>query len=196
MVYLAHHGTAIKVGITAAERGASRLLEQGALASVIISAGRLASARRAEHLLATAMGLPDRITTKAKRAARARPGSQDMRAADLVAAAAQAQQLPWPEGQARREPEVKEHTVGYGLPEDGLRPVVEVLPLRPGCTISGTVICRIGTDLYLGAAAGLVLLDTRLLAGWALSRADPGAAFTAPLRPASSGEGIEHDALF
>ena len=50
-VYLAHHGSVVKVGITATERGQARLLEQGALSSLFLSAGSLVSARRCESLL-------------------------------------------------------------------------------------------------------------------------------------------------
>ena len=194
-VYLAHHGNAIKVGITAVERGSARLLEQGALASTVLSTGTLASARRCEHLLGAALGLPDRVTTTRKRGARARPGPSGERAAGLLAAAEQAQQLPgWPDGQTRREPQVTDHTAAYGLPAGGLRPAAALLPLVPGCVITGTVACRIGTDLYLDTPAGLVLLDARLLSGWALGRAAHGAAFTAPLEALEHRE--EQDALF
>jgi hypothetical protein len=194
-VYLAHHGSAIKVGITAAERGLSRLLEQGALASVILSTGTLVSARRAETLLGAALGLPDRVSSSRKRAARACPGTQARRAADLLTAARQAQQLAWPEGQVRSEPQVSDHLAVYGLPEVGLRPGAEVLPLEPGCVIRGTVSCRTGADIYLDAPAGRVLLDARLLTGWAVQRAGPGAAFTAPLHVADP-RTAQHDVLF
>lgn len=195
-VYLAHHGTAgIKVGITAVERGTARLLEQGALASVVISTGTLASARRAEHLLGAALGLPDRVTTVRKRQARSRPGTPGERAADLDAAAERAGQLVWPEGQDRCPRQVRDHAGAYGLPGGGLRPAASVGPLTPGDVISGTVMCRIGTDLYLDMARGLVLLDVRSLAGWAVNRAAPGAAFTAPMNALKYQE-VEQDALF
>lgn len=57
-VYLAHHGSVVKAGITASERGQARLLEQGALSSLILSTGTLLSARRCEALLTTALGVP------------------------------------------------------------------------------------------------------------------------------------------
>jgi hypothetical protein len=57
------------------------------------------------------------------------------------------------------------------------------------------VACRVGTDLYLDTAAGLVLLNTRLLAGWALGRAAPGTALTARLQ-ALQPQGVDHDVLF
>lgn len=193
-VYLAHHGTAgIKVGITAVARGTARLLEQAALASTILSTGTLASARRTEHVLGTALGLPDRVTTARKRAARLRPAAAAARAGDLLAAVERTRQVAWPEGQNRREPQVVDHCAVYGLPHGGLRPAAQVLPLTAGATVAGTVTCRIGTDLYLDTTAGLVLLDTRLLTGWALSRAT-GTTFTAALQELD--QEVEQDALF
>ncbi|UED84479.1 DUF2797 domain-containing protein [Streptomyces profundus] len=188
-VYLAHHGTVVKVGITAVERGSARLLEQGALASTVLSTGPLPAARRCEHLLGTALGLPDRVTATRKRDARARPAEPGERAAALLATAERAHRLPgWPEGQARRDPPaVVDHTAAYPLPADGLRPAMAVAPLAPGQVLRGTVRCRIGGDLYLDAPNGdsgrSVLLDTRLLAGWALERAAADARSSAALTP-------------
>jgi hypothetical protein len=196
-VYLAHHGSTVKVGITAVERGQARLLEQGALASTFISRGTLVGARRVENLLGQALGLPDRVSTSRKRAARAHPGTAAERAADLLAAAERTKPLSWPLGQSRIEPQVTDHTATYGLPAGGLRPVAAMVPPAPGCVIAGRIACRIGTDLYLHAAPGLVLLDTRLLAGWALERAEPGATLTVPLEPLTNpGRPEEQDALF
>ncbi len=196
-VYLAHHGCVVKVGITAVERGEARMLEQGALASAVISSGTLTSARRTENLFGTALGLPDRISAARKRRARTRPGTASGRAADLLAAAERASQLVWPQGQDRRETKVRDHTSAYGLPAGGLRPTAAMLPLAPGNMISGRIVCRIGTDLYLDIDSGLVLLDTRLLAGWALCRAELGTALTASLEPVvPPGDQEEQDALF
>ncbi|RAG84548.1 DUF2797 domain-containing protein [Streptacidiphilus pinicola] len=183
-VYLAHHGSAgIKVGITAAERGMARLLEQGALASVFLSQGTLPSARRVEHLLGVALGLPDRVATGRKRAARTAPGTPAERAAALLAQLELTRALDWPEGQVRHAaPEVLDHCARYGLPTTGLQPDAAVQPLRTADVVRGRVVCRIATDLYLAVpAAGLVLLDTRLLAGWSVTRAAPEAEFSAEL---------------
>lgn len=196
-VYLAHHGCGVKVGITAVERGDARLLEQGALASAVISSGTLIAARRAENLLGAALGLPDRMSPARKREARTRAGTASDRAADLLATADRAAQLVWPRGQDRRETQVSDHAATYGLPASGLRPTGAMLPLAAGNVIGGRIACRIGTDLYLDTDSGLVLLDTRLLAGWALGRAEPGTALTASLEPlARPGRQEEQDALF
>jgi len=196
-VYLAHHGCAVKVGITAVERGNARLLEQGALASTVISTGTLTAARRIENLLGAALGLPDRMSATRKREARTRPGTAAERATDLLTTAERVGQLAWPQGQDRCGAQVTDHADAYGLPVGGLWPDTAMLPLAPGDVISGRIACRIGTDLYLETVSGLVLLDTRLLAGWALGRAEPGTAPTASLEPlALPARQNEQDALF
>ncbi|MFI9272767.1 DUF2797 domain-containing protein [Kitasatospora sp. NPDC052896] len=196
-VYLAHHGCAVKVGITAAERGDARLLEQGALASTVLSTGTLTAARRVENLLGSALGLPDRMSAARKREARTRPGGAGERARDLLATAERASRLVWPQGQTLRAPQVTDHTTAYALPASGLSPTAALLPLTPGNVISGRIACRIGTDLYLDTACGLMLLDTRLLVGWALARAEAGAPATAPSQPLAAPCRQEgQDALF
>ncbi|WP_245791171.1 DUF2797 domain-containing protein [Actinacidiphila rubida] len=197
-VYLAHHGTAVKVGITGAERGIARLLEQGALASLFLSAGTLMSARRTEHLLGAALGLPDRVAAERKRDARRRPGTAGARAAELLDLAARVRALPdWPPaGQQPRDPHVTDHTAAYGLPDEGVQPRAAVAPLRPGATLTARIACRVATDLYLDAPGGPVLLDTRLLAGWSLHPAPPEAVFTAATQPLTIRPRHDADPLF
>ncbi len=180
-VYLAHHGSVIKVGITAAERGEARLLEQGALASTFISTGSLVGARRIEKLLTTTLGLPDRVSTSRKRRARDQPGSTAEREARLVSIAEQVAGLPWPDGQSRSEIQVRDHVAVYGLPAGGVRPDVELRTPVPAGVITGQIACTIGSDLYLRTSAGLALLDTHVLAGWTLGRAAAGAVLAVPL---------------
>ncbi|WP_220140136.1 DUF2797 domain-containing protein [Kitasatospora acidiphila] len=115
-VYLAHHGELIKVGISRTERGSARLLEQGALASVVLSTGSLPAARRVERLLGAALGLPDRVSSSRKRRARARPGTTAEREAALAAAIGDCQGLNWPSGQARRAPVISDHAHRYPCP--------------------------------------------------------------------------------
>lgn len=195
-VYLAHHGTAIKAGITASERGRVRLLEQGAFTGVFLSAGSLLSARRCEALLSAALGLPQQVKTTRKRDARRAPGTAEHRARELSDVVAQTRALDWPDGQTHRDPAPFDLTDIYGLLADGLRPSHAVVPLTPGQTITGTVACRIGRDVYLDATTGLVLMDTGLLQGWTLTRADDDADTTAALTPLTTREEIAQDALF
>lgn len=194
-VYLAHHGSVVKVGITATERGEARLLEQGALSSTFISSGSLLGARRIENLLMTTLGLPDRVSTTRKRAARSRPVTTPERTAALTDLVSQAAQLDWPEGQTRHDAEVRDHTPSYGLPADGLHPDAALRSPTAGSTLSGEIACTIAGDVYLRTSLGLVLLDTHLLAGWSLKAAEPDALTDVPLVPVAPPE-IEQDALF
>jgi uncharacterized protein DUF2797 len=180
-VYLAHHGSVIKVGITAVERGEARLLEQGALASTMISVGSLVGARRVEILLGSTLGLPDRISTSRKRAARTRPGGAAERSTELLSTVGRTGELDWPDGQVRCEPRVGDHVARYGLPDEGLHAEVAVVEPVPDGVVVGRIVCAIGADLYLDTTAGLLLLDTHLLSGWTLGRAPIGAELTVPL---------------
>ncbi|GAA0960215.1 DUF2797 domain-containing protein [Kribbella koreensis] len=180
-VYLAHHGSVIKVGITAVERGEARLLEQGALASVMISAGSLVGARRVEMTLGATLGLPDRVGISRKRAARVQPGSAAERRTGLLEVVERAAAVDWPEGQVRCEARVSDHVARYGLPEGGLHTDVAMTEPVAGGVIAGRIICAIGSDLYAETPAGLLLLDTHLLAGWTLERAPADAELTVPL---------------
>ncbi|GAB3162614.1 DUF2797 domain-containing protein [Myceligenerans halotolerans] len=182
-VYLAHHGSIVKAGITAAERGHARLLEQGALSSLFLSSGTLLSARRCESLLSAALGLPQQVGTARKRAARAAPGTTSSRDDELMAIAEQAEGMDWPPGQTRTPAGPVDHTRTYGLPDAGVAPTRQIDPLHAGSTISGEVTCRIGRDLYLTTPCGIVLLDTGLLQGWSLTRAAHDATLTATTSP-------------
>ncbi|MEV6282290.1 DUF2797 domain-containing protein [Kribbella sp. NPDC051770] len=192
-VYLAHHGSVVKVGITATERGHARLLEQGALSSTFISSGSLLGARRIENLLMTTLDLPDRVSTTRKRAARSRPVPSADRTAALKDLVARAADLSWPEGQTRCDAAIQDHTQTYGLPTTGLHPDAALKSPSPGSTLTGEVACTIAADTYLRTSAGLVLVDTHLLAGWSLSPAD--SQLNVPLEPVAPLE-IEQDALF
>jgi hypothetical protein len=198
-VYLAHHGSLIKAGITATERGQARLLEQGALSSLILSAGTLLSARRCEALLTTTLGLPQQVHTARKRAARLALATASTRAAELAAVDEQAAQMDWPPGQKRTSSDPVDHTATYGLPEEGITPDLQLAPLQPGSMINGEVICRIGRDLYLSTSDRILLLDTGLLQGWALDRAEDNAPFTAQTTPIAKPRATpetQHDVLF
>jgi hypothetical protein len=194
-VYLAHHGSRVKIGITAADRGSARLLEQGALSSAFLSSGTLAAARRVERLFTSAFGVTDRVTSPTKRTARLSPPSAAERATELRDLAKNVSTLDWPEGQALRELEVVDHTPTYGLPADGIRPAHALAPLTPYGVISGRITCQIARDLYLDTPHGLVLADTQLLSGWPLNPLVPGAPFTAGIDPIAAPV-LPQDALF
>ncbi|GAA2347865.1 DUF2797 domain-containing protein [Streptomyces cuspidosporus] len=195
-VYLAWFGPElIKVGITAAERGGARLLEQAALSYTLLGRGPLMAARRAEAVLGAALGVPDRFPYAAKRAAREAPPPQRERAAQLAAVHARAAALGGlPESLTLRPCTPVHHDAVFHL--DRLRPAHGVIRLGPGRTVAGRVEAAAGPDVYLTDSAGrTLLLDTRHLAGWPLAAAPADAATTAEVA-APAREAVEPQTLF
>ncbi|MGX2995860.1 DUF2797 domain-containing protein [Streptomyces sp. JNUCC 64] len=192
-VYLAWFGEGlVKVGITRADRGSARLLEQGAVAFVWLGTGPLMAARRTEESVRTALGVPDRVPYDRKRAVRAALPGVAERAAVLRELYRTATVLPgWPEA-LRRETEcaVVDHGDAFGLarlpPNTGV-----VTALRDGGLVRGTVLAVAGPDLHLAPGGGaVVVLDGRLMAGWELVRdAEGTGTVTVPVRDVSVVQG-------
>ncbi|MFF8656959.1 DUF2797 domain-containing protein [Streptomyces huasconensis] len=222
-VYLAWFGAGlVKVGITAEERGAVRLLEQGAVAFCWLGRGPLMAARRTEELLRAALRVPDRVPYARKRAVRgALPGWAE-RARELAELYRRAVVLEgWAEALERVEFEAVDHSAAFGWGEavggaavgatvgtpagaaDGV-----VRELVDGGVVAGRLVSAAGPDLYLAVADGRVLVvDTRVLVGWELVGVDAGAAagggVTVPVEAvrgaaggSGSGGGGEQDGLF
>ncbi|MFF8643849.1 DUF2797 domain-containing protein [Streptomyces sp. NPDC015345] len=225
-VYLAWFGAGLlKVGITAEERGAMRLLEQGAVAFCWLGRGPLMAARRTEELLRAALGVPDRVPYARKRAVRgALPGWAE-RARELEGLYRRAVVLEgWAEALERVEFEAVDHSAEFGLAEaaSGLREGVRglegvqavsgpgerargaadgvVREVVDGGVLAGRLVAAAGPDLHLAVADGRVLVvDTRVLVGWQLAGVDagPGAEVTVPVEAlVSAGGGSEQDGLF
>lgn len=187
-VYLAWFGSGmVKVGITGVGRGSARLLEQGAVAFTWLGRGPLMAARRAEELLRSALGVPDRIPYAQKRAVRAALPPAGERAAELATAHATAVALAgWPESLERLPCEVVDHAEVFGI-EGGTGSVTEgataggaevgrlggvgvvVSELVEGGVVVGTLVAAAGPDLHLVERGGRrLVVDTRLLGGWQL----------------------------
>ncbi|MFF7641566.1 DUF2797 domain-containing protein [Streptomyces canus] len=196
-VYLAWFGPGmVKVGITAHQRGAARLLEQGAVCFSWLGTGPLMAARRTEELLRAALSVPDRIPYGAKRAVRsALPVSAGERAAELAELHARAGGLGgWPDSLERAPYEPVDHVEVFGLA--GLPTAVgEVRELVAGGSVGGRLLAAAGPDLHLGPErGGAVVLDTRLMTGWELVPADE-AEITVPVREFKEAPGVQ-DGLF
>jgi hypothetical protein len=194
-LYLAWFGPGLlKLGITAAERGDARLLEQGALAFTWLGEGPLAATRRAESALGAAHGIPDRMRIGAKRAARtSAAGVPAVEAAGQLLAAADALQTSsaWPDTLATLSPAVVDQRRVFRLPAAGPAPEVAVTSLRPGATAVGRLVAVVGSDAYVDLDLGRrALLPLPLLAGWSLTR--PAGPTTAPLAdlPAPADPGL------
>ncbi|MFE6775012.1 DUF2797 domain-containing protein [Streptomyces sp. NPDC057702] len=188
-VYLAWFGPgAIKVGITATEREGVRLLEQAALSYVLLGRGPLMAARRAEAVLGAALAVPDRIPYAAKRAARATAPPRADRAAELAALHERARALAALPDSLRPLPcEPVHHDAAFALGRRRPPGPVGLVRLAPHRTVVGSVEAVAGPDVELLDADGrALLLDTRQLAGWPLTAADPKGATTAPVHLAAS----------
>ncbi|MDG4860873.1 DUF2797 domain-containing protein [Streptomyces sp. T-3] len=190
-VYLAWFGPGlVKVGITREERGPARLYEQGAVAFAWLGRGPLMAARRAEELLGAALKVPDRIPYAKKRRVRAGLGSSAERVAELRACHERAVGLTgWPEALVRAPFEVVDHAGEFGLA--GLRGTTAgVRELVPGGVVAGRLLAAAGPDLHLApVGGGELVVDTRLMSGWALSAAEPGAEVSVPVVDLSAVQG-------
>lgn len=182
-VYLAWFGPGmVKVGITAEQRGAARLLEQGAVVFAWLGRGPLMAARRTEELLRAALDVPDRIPYAHKRAVRAAlPGSAEERAAEVEALHARALALPgWAEALEPVPFEAVDHAGVFGL--EGLPAATAVVrELVDGGVVAGRLVAAAGPDLHLRTATeAIVVVDTRLMTGWGLVGADATAGVSVP----------------
>ncbi len=205
-VYLAWFGPGVvKVGITAEERGAARLREQGAVAYTWLGRGPLMAARRTEELLRAALGVPDRVPYTRKRVLRSALPPVGERRAEVARLHARAAGLDgWAETLERLECRVVDHSRLFGL--DGL-PVAaaSVRELVDGGVVAGRLAAAAGPDLYLRAddprtgGNRIVVLDTRLVTGWALTGADADEGIRVPLAPLPAlpgAEGAGQEGLF
>ncbi|CAM5630520.1 hypothetical protein GCM10010329_22040 [Streptomyces spiroverticillatus] len=192
-VYLAWFGPGIvKVGITREDRGPARLLEQGAVAFSWLGRGPLMAARRCEELLRAGLGVPDRISYAKKRAVRAAlPGAAE-RAEEVRELHARAVGLEgWPEALGVVGCEVVDHAGVFGL--EGLAGAVGVVrELVGGGCVAGRGVAVAGPDVHVEVAGvGVVVVDSRLLAGWGLERADVGGGVTVPVKGVEGEVGVQ-----
>ncbi|MET9506034.1 DUF2797 domain-containing protein [Streptomyces sp. NPDC006622] len=197
-VYLAWFGPGlVKVGITAAERGSARLLEQGAVSFSWLGTGPLMAARRTEELLRAALRVPDRIPYAEKRAVRAElPVDEGERALELRDLHARAVALGgWPESLTRAPFRAVDHVAVFGL-AGAPAAVGAVSELVAGGAVSGELVAAAGPDLHLATAAGVVVLDTRLMRGWELVPATGADEVTVPVREFAKPAGHTQDELF
>ncbi|MEU6823816.1 DUF2797 domain-containing protein [Streptomyces atriruber] len=200
-VYLAWFGAGlVKVGITAEQRGPVRLLEQGAVAFCWLGRGPLMAARRTEELLRAALGVPDRVPYARKRGVRgALPGWAE-RERELAGLHGRAVALDgWAEALERMPFDAVDHAGVFGLGAHG-GPAADgvVRELVDGGAVAGRLVAAAGPDLQLAVADGSVLVvDTRVLVGWALVAAGAGAGVSVPVRAVEpAGGGAEQDGLF
>ncbi|MEE4544952.1 DUF2797 domain-containing protein [Streptomyces sp. V4-01] len=189
-VYLACFGPGLhKVGITAVARGDARLLEQGALAFTFLGQGPLMTARRTEAVLGAALGVPDRVRSAAKSAARREvpPAAEREESLRQLHASVLALRDRLPSSLGLLPLHVVDHAARFGLrpgAADRAAPVAEVTAMAPGSALRAEVTAVVGHDLELRCPDGRVLLlDARLASGWPLHRAAPDAVPRVLTRP-------------
>jgi hypothetical protein len=169
-LYLAWFGPGlVKIGLTAADRGRDRLLEQGAITFTMLGAGPYVPIRQAERLIAAAGLARERITAAAKAVAwQALPAPAE-RAAQVAAARKQVTEgARWP-GPVRPLPDdITDQAADFGLDREAVGAYREVTGISDGAVLAGQVRLVIGRDLLLDTPAGPLLADMRRASGWAI----------------------------
>ncbi|MFD6419556.1 DUF2797 domain-containing protein [Streptomyces sp. NPDC060194] len=195
-VYLAWFGPGlVKVGITRADRGSARLLEQGAVAFTWVGRGPLMAARRAEETARAGLGIPDRVPYERKRLVRGRLPAAGERRFEVEELYGRVVGLAgWPEALEAAPCAVVDHGEVFGVDEVPVATGV-VSELVTDGRVGGELLAVAGPDLHLRVEGGGVLVvDTRLLRGWRLGPArEPGV--TVPVR-AVGGEQRPQEGLF
>ncbi|MFJ8431644.1 DUF2797 domain-containing protein [Kitasatospora sp. NPDC094019] len=180
-LYLAWFGEGLlKVGLTAEQRGTSRLLEQGALAWTFAARGGLPAVRRAELTLSSSGLARERFKARAKVEHWWEHGDTDHRRAVLTDARARAHELlHGHDVELLPGHPVVDHVAVFGLTGGAPDAYHAVEGLAHGAVVAGRLRAPIGRHLLLDRPDGEppLLLDTRLLTGWTLT--------PAPGRPAS-----------
>lgn len=174
-LYLAWFGPQLlKVGMTAVERGADRLAEQGAIAYTWVAAGPRPAVRHLEQRVSAARIAPQRRRRPEKVASWWSPSSADSRAGELVTAHRLIQDLEPADDTMLLEPEVHDNFDRFGLASLPDR-YDELTDLTAGATVVGAVLVACGRDLLIDlVGAGPTLVDSRLLAGRPTSPASAG----------------------
>ncbi|MFE4974182.1 DUF2797 domain-containing protein [Kitasatospora sp. NPDC056651] len=201
LLYLAWFGEGLlKVGLTAEQRGDSRLLEQGALAYAFTARGGLPAVRRAELTVAASGLARERFKSRLKTDQWWSHGDAPYRRTVLTEARARAHRLL--DGHAVEplaDRPVVDHVERYGLAGGAPEAYREIAGLADGAVVAGRLRPPVGRHLFLDQTdgSGPLLLDTRLLTGWTLSpvtgRGSEGLTLHERLRPA---EPDTQEALF
>ncbi|WP_051711469.1 DUF2797 domain-containing protein [Streptomyces sp. NRRL S-350] len=175
LLYLAWFGEGLlKVGLTAEQRGDSRLLEQGALAYAFTARGALPAVRRAELTVAASGLARERYKSRLKTAHWWSHGDAPHRRTVLTEARAQAHRLLAGHAvELSADRPVVDHVERYGLAGGAPEAYREIAGLADGAVVAGRLRAPIGTHLFLDQAdgSGPLLLDTRRLTGWTLAPA-------------------------
>ena len=170
-LYLAWFGLGlVKVGLTAADRGHDRLLEQGAITCTLLAAGPYPPIRHVEHRISTARLAAERLGARAKAAAwwqlpPAPERARQMRSARQHITA----QITWPSGLELMPDTVTDQAGDFGLDEPVPGTYREVTSLGSEPELAGTIRFIVGRRVLLDTASGPLLADMRRFAGWTIT---------------------------
>jgi hypothetical protein len=176
-LYLATFGAGVlKVGITAVDRGAERLLEQGALAFTWLAQGSHPAIRVAEAAVAGAGMATERPRRSNKLVGWWHHGDATQRRDALLSVAEAAYRLPaWPTDVRPTAADIVDHADLYGV-GDMPDSVDDVDQLAPSAVLVGRVRTVIGAEILLDHSGGSgpgtgLLVNGRILAGWPITPA-------------------------
>lgn len=167
LLYLAWFGTGlVKIGLTAADRGRDRLLEQAAIAFTPLAAGPYTPIRQAERLASAAGLAAERISSRAKLTAWWHLPPAAERAAQLTAARDRvAGQVTWP-GRVQLLPcAVTDQAADFGLDQNPPDGYTEVTGFSDPATLAGQILLAAGRHLLLKTSSEPLLADMRHAAG-------------------------------
>jgi hypothetical protein len=167
LLYLAWFGQCpVKVGLTAADRGRDRLLDQGAIAFTPLASGPYTPIRQAERLTAATGLAVERVSGRAKVTAwRTLPPAAER--ASLLAAAHDRilAAVPWP-GRVQLQPcSVTDQARDFGLNLFTPQDYDEMTGISDGAVLAGQIRLVVGRHLLLETPDGLLLADMRRAAG-------------------------------
>lgn len=187
-LYLAWFGPGLlKIGLTAADRGRDRLLEQGAITYALLAAGPYARIRRAEQLVSGAGLARERIPARARAAAWRDLPAPASRAAEVTAARTPiCRELTRAGGLTETPGPVVDQAADFGLDHALPASWDEVTAITGPARLAGELTAVVGRQILLATAAGTLLVDMRRVAGWALA-AGPAPAGDAPGGEAHAG---------
>jgi len=156
LLYLAWFGAGlVKVGLTAADRGRDRLLEQAAITFTPLATGPYTPIRQAERLASAAGLATERISSRAKITAWWYLPSPAERAAELTEARDRvAGQVTWP-GRVRLLPcAVTDQAADFGLDQNPPGAYAEVTGFSDPAALDGQILIAAGRHLLLRTASG------------------------------------------
>lgn len=199
VLYLAWFGPGLtKAGLTAADRGRDRLLEQGAITWTPLARGPYTPIRRAERLISASGIAPERLPSRATVGSWWNLPAEGERAASLADAHQSSAACIRPVTGIDLMPcQVIDQVADFGLSRPPPATYLEVTGLSGDAALTGEILLIVGRRLLLATASAPLLIDMRRAAGWitatSAATAATGLKTITRTRPADR---HDHDTLF